>query len=75
MTNKRKIRRANNFDGKRKELMKKRRLTYGSYAPIFDDMLFYEPCVGLIFRSSPGRIKMTCDFYNALFNYLKNKQE
>lgn len=75
MTNKRKIRRARNLDGKRKELMKKRGLTYGPYTPIPDDIWFYVPYSSRFFRSSPGRIKLMCDFYNALFNYYKSKQE
>ena len=75
MTNKRKIRRAKNLDGKRKELMKKKGFTYGPYTPIPDGILFYEPCCSRIFKSSPGRIKMMCDFYNALFYYCKSKQE
>lgn len=67
MTNKRKIRRAKNLDGKRKEMIKKRRFTYVPCEPILDDMLLYELCSGLIFRSSPALIKTMCSLYNNLF--------
>lgn len=76
MTNKRKIRRARNLDGKRKELMKKRRATYDPYTPILDDMLFYDLWGSRIFSSSPGRIKTIGDLiYNVLLNHYKGKQE
>lgn len=76
MTNERKIRRARNLDGKRKELMKKKGVTYDPYAPILDDMLFYELWGSRIFRSSPERIKMVGDLlYNVLFNRYEGKQE
>lgn len=73
MTNKRKIRRAKNLDGKRKRLMKKSGLMCRPYLAVPNSMIFYEPCTCLFFKSTKRRIGAMCELFDTLINYYKQE--